>query len=79
MDNEPQPDGTERRHRWVAEIVAIGPGEQEKGYAATTVFDAGDGRVAWAQTLPDELRRLERHGFDLAGFLAEARTNGTPR
>jgi len=79
MEDEPQPDGTERRRRWVSEIVAIAPGEKEKGYAATTVFEAGDGRVALAQTLPDELRRLERHGFDLAGFLAEARSNGTVR
>ena len=60
----------------MSEIVAITPGEKEKGYAATTVFDAGDGQVALAHTLPDELRRLERYGFDLAGFLAEARTNG---
>lgn len=79
MDSVENPDGSESRTRWVSEIVAITPGEKEKGYAATTVFDAGDGRVALAQTLPDELRRLERHGFDLAGFLAEARSNGTLR
>ena len=56
--------------------VAISPGEKERGYAATTVFaDLGD-RRAVAHTLPDELRRLARHGFELPGFLTEARTNG---
>jgi len=76
MDIEELPDGTERRHRWVSEIVAISPGEKERGYAATTVFEARDGRLALAHTLPDELRRLERHGFDLTGFLTEARAHG---
>lgn len=76
MDAEHQPDGSVRRHRWVSEIVAISPGEKERGYAATTVFAAGDGRVALARTLPDELRRLQRHGFDLASFLTEAGEQG---
>ena len=76
MEVEELPDGTERRHRWVSEIVAISPGEKDLGYATTTVFDAHEGRVAVAHTLPDELRRLERHGFDLAGFLTETRSNG---
>jgi len=44
------------------------PGEKEKGYAATTIFASHNTRVAVAHTLPDELRKLERHGFDLAGF-----------
>lgn len=76
MDSVQLADGTVSRTRWVSEIVAITTGEKEKGYAATTVFDAGDGQEALAHTLPDELRRLERYGFDLSGFLAEARTNG---
>ena len=76
MDSESLPNGAVRRRRWVSEIIAITPGEKEKGYATTTVFHAGDTRRATAQTLPDNLRRLERHGFDLAGFLAEARTHG---
>lgn len=76
MEIEELPDGTERRHRWVSEIVAVSPGEKERGYAATTVFEARDGRLALAHTLPDELRRLQRHGFDLTGFLTEARTQG---
>jgi len=76
MDSEPGPDGSVRRRRWVSEIVSITPGEKEKGYAATTIFVAGDGRRAVAQTLPDELRRLERHGFDLSGFLTESRMHG---
>lgn len=76
MDSETLPDGVVRRRRWVSEIIAITPGEKEKGYATTTVFHAGDTRRATAHTLPDNLRRLERHGFDLAGFLTEARTHG---
>ncbi|MBK8462880.1 MAG: CpaF family protein [Nigerium sp.] len=76
MDSVEHPDGSVSRTRWVSEIVAITTGEKEKGYAATTVFDAADGQLALAHTLPDELRRLERHGFDLSGFLAEARANG---
>lgn len=74
MDTTANPDGSVQRQRWVSEVVAISPGEKERGYAATTVFHAGDGRVAFAHTLPDELRRLERHGFDVAAFWAEART-----
>ena len=77
MDHDTRPDGTTRRRRWISEIVAISPGEKEKGYAATTVFADAGGRAALAHTLPDELRRLEARGFDLAGFLTEARTNGT--
>ncbi len=75
MDSETLPDGSVRRRRWVSEIIAITPGEKEKGYATTTVFHAGDTRRATAHTLPDHLRRLERHGFDLAGFLTEARAH----
>ena len=76
MESVEHPDGSETRTRWVSEIVAITTGEKEKGYAATTVFDDRGTRVALAHTLPDEMRRLERHGFDLDGFLTEARANG---
>ena len=76
MDTDEARDGTRRRRRWVSQIVAITPGEKEKGYAATTIFASHNTRVAVAHTLPDELRKLERHGFDLAGFLTEARRYG---
>jgi pilus assembly protein CpaF len=76
MDTDRARDGTRRRRRWVSQIVAITPGEKEKGYAATTIFASRNTRVAVAHTLPDELRKLERHGFDLAGFLTEARQYG---
>ncbi len=76
MDTEPLPGGGVRRRRWVSQIVAVSPGEKEKGYAVTTVFACRGDRAAVAHTLPDELRRLERHGFDLTGFLTEARTTG---
>jgi pilus assembly protein CpaF len=76
MDIEQDADGTRRRQRWVSEIVAIAPGEKAKGYEATTVFaDLGTG-TAVARTLPDHLRRLERHGFDLAGFVSETGLGG---
>src|SRR5215218_10116502 len=64
--------GAARRDRWVSEILAVTPGEREKGYATTRVFSAGAGRIAVAGVLPDEYRDLERHGFDLRGFYAES-------
>ena len=64
--------GAARRDRWVSEIIAVTPGEREKGYATTHVFRSGAGRIAVAGVLPDEYRDLERHGFDLRGFYAES-------
>jgi pilus assembly protein CpaF len=64
--------GAARRDRWVSEILAVTPGEREKGYATTHVFRSGAGRIAVAGVLPDEYRDLERHGFDLHGFFAES-------
>jgi pilus assembly protein CpaF len=63
--------GVARRDRWVSEILAVTPGEREKGYATTHVFRSA-GRIAAAGVLPDEYRDLERHGFDLHGFYAES-------
>src|SRR5829696_7257147 len=57
--------GVARRDRWVSEIIAVTPGEREKGYATTHVFRSDAGRIAAAGVLPDEYRDLERHGFDL--------------
>ena len=76
MDTETRPDGTMRRRRWVSQIVAITPGEKEKGYATSTIFASRGGRVAHARGLPDDLYRLEQYGFDVDGFLAEARVHG---
>lgn len=61
-----------RRTRWVSEILAVTSGEQDKGYATTRVFSSVPGGPAVAETLPDDLRHLQAHGFDLDGFLAEA-------
>jgi pilus assembly protein CpaF len=64
--------GVARRDRWISEILAVTPGEREKGYATTHVFGSGADRIAVAGVLPDEYRDLERHGFDLHGFFAES-------
>ncbi len=73
LETHPQADGTSRRSRWVSEVVAVSPGERDIGYATTHVFRPVLGRPAVAAVLPDELRRLEQHGFDLRGYLAESR------
>jgi pilus assembly protein CpaF len=73
LETTPLGDGTARRSRWVSEIIAVSPGEREKGYAMTHVFRPGYGRSAVAGVLPDEYRALERYGFDLRGYLAEGR------
>lgn len=63
-------NGNWRRHRWVSEIVHVAPGEQVKGYATTHVFRPNPhGGPAVPGTLPDELRGLEQHGFDLTTYL----------
>ena len=61
-----------RRSRWVSEIVHVAPGEAFKGYATTHVFEPSrHGGPAVPGTMPDELRDLERFGFDLTSYLAE--------
>jgi Flp pilus assembly CpaF family ATPase len=60
---------TPQRHRRVAEIVAVTPGEPETGYATTHVFGADADGVAVPAVLPDEYRALSADGFDLAGYL----------
>ncbi len=73
-DTVPGPDGSAgRKRRYVAEVLAVSPGERPRGYATTTVFAAVPGACAIAHTLPEDLRaRLVVAGFDLAGFEAEA-------
>lgn len=64
-------DGCSLRHRHVAEIIAIAPGERETGYATTHVFAPDINGNASPAVLPDEYRRLAADGFDLAGYLAQ--------
>jgi hypothetical protein len=61
-----------RRDRWLSELIAVTPGERDKGYATTHVFSAGTSRIAVARVLPDEYRGLEQYGFDLPGFYAQS-------
>ena len=62
-------DGSVRVHRYVSEIIAVSPGEKEKGYATTHVFRAAPGeRVARPHVLPEEFRELAAAGFDIASF-----------
>lgn len=71
LETTPLADGTARRSRWLSEIIAVSPGEKEKGYATTHVFRPAPGRGAVAGVLPDELRGLEHYGFDLRSYLSE--------
>ena len=64
-------NGVSRRHRQVAEIIAIEPGERDTGYATTHVFTPDRSGSASPAVLPDAYRTLAADGFDLAGFLAQ--------
>ena len=63
------------RERRVAEVIALGPGERETGYATTHVFAPGPDGVASPAVLPDHYRALTAHGFDLSGFLMQQRAS----
>ena len=63
-------DGVSHRHRQVAEIIAIDPGERETGYATTHVFTPDRSGTAMPAVLPDAYRSLTSEGFDLTGFFA---------
>ncbi|MEL7975199.1 ATPase, T2SS/T4P/T4SS family [Isoptericola sp. F-RaC21] len=66
-----------QRDRWVSEIVHIAPGEEAVGYATTHVFTPNpQGGPAVPGTLPEELRDLERFGFDLTSYLVEGAQQG---
>jgi len=69
-------DGHGRKQRVVDEIVAITPGEDALGYASTIVFRRHPHGTAVAHVLPDHLRELAAHGFDIHGFQVEARREG---
>ncbi|EWT06789.1 secretion system protein E [Intrasporangium chromatireducens Q5-1] len=73
LETTPLPDGSARRDRWVSEIIAVTPGEREKGYATTHVFAPSPTGPAQPAVLPDDYRDLQRYGFDLTGFHAAAR------
>ncbi|MCB0912532.1 MAG: CpaF family protein, partial [Propionibacteriaceae bacterium] len=65
------------KHRYVAEVLAVSPGERPRGYATTQVFAPVPGACAVAHTIPEDLRgRLVAAGFDLPGFEAEAEQGG---
>jgi len=77
LETTPTGPDTARRDRWVSEIVAVDPGEREKGYSTTHVFSPAPAGPAVANILPDAFRTLEKFGFDLGGFLAEGRLGET--
>lgn len=66
-----------RKHRYVAEILEVTPGERPRGFATNTVFAPVAGRCALAHTRPDGLwDDLIAAGFNALGFereLADAR------
>jgi len=62
-------NGVSQRHRRVAEVIALAPGERETGYATTHIFAPDADGTAQPAVLPDEYRPLERFGFDLSGYL----------
>lgn len=72
MDKTDLPDGSAQLARWVSEIIVVTPGEQELGYATTTIFRAAPhSRVATPNVMHDDYRELEHWGFDLTGFYSE--------
>ncbi len=76
---DPRDPSLARKHRYVAEILEVMPGEQESGYASNVVFRRQPGGCAVADTRPDALiARLAAHGFDVAAFEAEAQANPAP-
>ena len=67
--------GTGRRKvRRVAEILAVEPGEEQQRYSLTSIFRSVQDVCGVADTPPPAplLKQLNEHGFDYAGFLAEA-------
>jgi type IV secretory pathway ATPase VirB11/archaellum biosynthesis ATPase len=74
-----EPDGTQRKRRWVEEVLVIEPSpDAVMGYSATSVFRPGPDGVAVASgEVSDRLcHDLIRHGFDLDAYNAESSTYG---
>ncbi len=70
-------DGSAQVSRFVSEIIAVALGEEQTGYAVTTVFRADPGStVVRPQVLPDDYRGLDRFGCDLAGFTDQQEGTG---
>ena len=72
LDESTDPDGGTRLRRYVTEIVAVTEGEKDRGYALSQVFKAAADGPAIPALLPDHLRKLARHGFDVDTFHAQA-------
>lgn len=69
------PDGTSTQHRWISEVVALEANpDAAGGFSYTHVFGAPGAAEARAGTLPDSLRRLEHHGFDLPAYVLDGGT-----
>lgn len=76
-DLDRTPGRPARKIRRVAEILAVEPGEAGRHYGLTTIFRPHARAVGVADTPPkqDVLDGLIEHGFDHAGFLAEAESS----
>ena len=73
---DPDDPSKARKHRYVAEIAEVLPGENEAGYATNVIFRRRAGECAVAAMPPDRLmERLIAHGFDADAFEAEVQAN----
>lgn len=69
VERHPTAHGGWRLEHWLEEILAITPGESNAGLAMDPIFTTPPGsRIAEPVTLPDHLRHLQEHGFDVAAF-----------
>ncbi|RPF21469.1 CpaF family protein [Myceligenerans xiligouense] len=66
-------DGRPRRR--VSEIVAIEPGDSIGSFATTQVYSTDDHGGLVPGVLPDRLRALLRHGFDLTAYTSRQEVN----
>lgn len=73
---DPDDPSKARKHRYVAEIAEVVPGENEAGYATNVVFRRRPGQCAVAAMPPDRLmEQLVAHGFDVDAFTDEIEAN----
>lgn len=78
LDTRTDSDGATHRLRYISEVIAVEPSGD--GWKATDVFTLDPTRrVSVPNVLPDHLRELQAHGFDLAGFQSLARDIDGPR
>ncbi|MEA5052049.1 MAG: hypothetical protein VB093_01205, partial [Propionicimonas sp.] len=65
-----------RKHRYVAEILEVTPGERPRGFATNTIFRYVPGQCAVAHTRADTLwDELIAAGFDAFAFEREMATH----